>query len=202
LPSELQQRMEGLALRRPRRSIATIHRQVGSLAQQHGWSQPSYGTVYDVIRHLDPGLVMLAHEGPKAYKETFDLHYRREASRPNEIWQADHTSLDIWVRDERGYPVRPWLTVILDDYSRAVAGYRVGTEAPSALRTALVLRQAIWRKSVPHWQVCGIPDAFYTDHGSDSSTWSKSRRTSRWAWSSPASANPGAAAASSDSSRP
>ena len=59
------------------------------------------------------------------YRERFDLLYRREASRPNEIWQADHTPLDIWVLDERGQPARPWLTVILDDYSRAVAGFRV-----------------------------------------------------------------------------
>jgi putative transposase len=35
------------------------------------------------------------------------------------------------------------------------------------LQTALALRQAIWRKSEPGWHVCAIPDAFYTDHGSD-----------------------------------
>jgi putative transposase len=31
----------------------------------------------------------------------------------------------------------------------------------------LALRQAIWRKSEPLWQVCGIPEVLYTDHGSD-----------------------------------
>jgi putative transposase len=59
------------------------------------------------------------------------------------------------------------LTVILDDDSRAVAGYMVTFEAPSALHTALALRQAIWRKPEPTWQVCGIPGILYTDHGSD-----------------------------------
>ena len=49
----------------------------------------------------------------------------------------------------------------------AIAGYAVNLDAPSALQTALALRQAIWRKSEPGWHVCGIPDAFYTDHGSD-----------------------------------
>ena len=43
----------------------------------------------------------------------------------------------------------PWLTVIVDDYSRAIAGYAVGLDAPSAMQTALALRQAIWRKSDP-----------------------------------------------------
>jgi hypothetical protein len=32
---------------------------------------------------------------------------------------------------------------------------------------ALALRQAIWRKEDPRWQICGIPSTFYTDHGSD-----------------------------------
>jgi putative transposase len=59
------------------------------------------------------------------------------------------------------------LTVIEDDKSRAIAGYRLSWSAPSAIQTALTLRQAIWRKEDARWQVCGIPDIFYTDHGSD-----------------------------------
>ena len=47
---------------------------------------------------------------------------RRESVHPNDVWQADHTELDIMVLDETA---RPWLTVILDDHSRAVAGYTV-----------------------------------------------------------------------------
>jgi putative transposase len=46
-------------------------------------------------------------------------------------------------------------------------GYAVNLGAPSAIQTALALRQAIWRKSEPGWHVCGIPATFYTDHGSD-----------------------------------
>ena len=70
-----------------------------------------------------------------------------------------------------GHPVgpagRPWLTLIEDDHSRAVAGYAVNLGAPSALTTALAFRQAIWRKPWPGWHVCGIPGAFHVDHGSD-----------------------------------
>jgi putative transposase len=35
------------------------------------------------------------------------------------------------------------------------------------LHTSLGLRQAIWRKDDPRWNVCGIPGVLYTDHGSD-----------------------------------
>ena len=71
------------------------------------------------------------------------------------------------LRGDHGQAQKPWLTIIVDDYSRAIAGYLLSFEAPSALHTALALRQAIWRKAEPSWQVCGIPGVLYTDHGSD-----------------------------------
>jgi putative transposase len=167
LPEQLVTVIEGMALRRPPPSAATIHRQVIDLAGEQGWPAPSYATVYAIVAGLDPGLRTLAHEGTKRYQEVFDLVYRRQAAGPNDIWQADHTELDLWVITPDGKPARPWLTVIEDDYSRAVPGYAVNLGAPSALQTALALRQAIWRKTDPGWHVCGIADVFYTDHGSD-----------------------------------
>src|SRR2546425_2871718 len=86
---------------------------------------------------------------------------------PTRCGKPDHTPLDLWVLDERSRPARPWLTIVLDDYSRAVAGYALSLHAPSSIQTALALRQAIWRKGEPRWSVCGIPDTFYNDHGSD-----------------------------------
>ncbi len=119
LPDALVGLIEGLALRRPPPSIASIHRQAAAMARAQGWPVPGYDGVYAIVRGLDPALVTLAHDGTKAYKETFDLLCRHQAAAPNETWQADHTPLDLWVLDERGKPERPWLTVILDDYSRA-----------------------------------------------------------------------------------
>ncbi|RUP02113.1 MAG: transposase [Mycobacterium sp.] len=167
LPDQMVTLIEGLALRRPPISAANIHRQVTQIAPQRDWPVPSYSTVYAIAAGLDPGLRTLAHEGTKRYEETFDLVYRRQASGPNELWQADHTELDLWVITPSAKPARPWLTVIEDDHSRAAAGYMVSLEAPSAINTALALRQAIWRKPDPGWPVCGIPGVFYTDHGSD-----------------------------------
>lgn len=48
-----------------------------------------------------------------------------------------------------------------------MAGFALSLHPPSSIQTALALRQAIWRKGDPHWSVCGIPETFYTDHGSD-----------------------------------
>ena len=159
--------IEGLALQKPKPSIASVYRKVITLAKAQEWEPPSYDQVYRIIKQLDRGLLMLAHEGAKAYQDTFDVIVRHEAERPNALWQADHSLLDIWLRNEQGQPAKPWLSIILDDYSRCVAGYLIGFQAPSALQTALVLRRAIWRKEDPRWHICGIPEQFYTDHGSD-----------------------------------
>ena len=82
-------------------------------------------------RRLDPHLLTLAHDGPLALRDRYELVYRRQAERPNTIWQADHTLLDLLILDHAGKPARPWLTVV-DDYSRAVAGHIVFLGAPSA----------------------------------------------------------------------
>ena len=165
--TELQEIIEGLALQRPRLSAAAIHRKVRDIAKRTSQPVPCYSTVYAVVRGITPALLKMAHEGTKAYSETFDLIYRREASAPNAIWQADHTQLDVTVQDTDGRSRRPWLTVIMDDYSRAIAGFVLSFNAPSAIQTSLALRQAIWRKAQPGWQACGIPEVLYTDHGSD-----------------------------------
>ena len=68
------------------------------------------------------------------------------------------------VLDANGEAIRPWLTIIMDDYSRAIAGYAIFLGAPAALHTALALRQAMWSKPHAAWPVCGIPDVLYVEY--------------------------------------
>jgi putative transposase len=163
---ELEQLVRGFALQRPQVSHATIYRKIKEICINKNQPAPSYRTVYNIIREIPPALSTLALEGTKAYKDRFDLLHRQEALHPNSVWQADHTMLDLYVREGKRI-VRPWLTIIEDDYSRIIAGYSVSLKAPSAIHTALALRQAIWQKGLPGWQVCGIPLVLYVDHGSD-----------------------------------
>ncbi len=163
----IKEAIEGLALQRPPLPVTAIHRQVRRLAQDLGEEPPSYWVVYRIVAALPADLVILAHEGTKAYSDAFELLHRREADGPNAIWQADHTPLDILLIRPGGQAAKPWLTTVICDYSRAVAGYFLSFEDPSALHTSLALRQAIWRKGDARWIVCGIPDVLYTDNGSD-----------------------------------
>jgi putative transposase len=167
LDKELKQVIEGLCLRRPALPASAIHRTVQNLCVRNGWRVPSYDVVHEIASQISPDMKVMAHEGLSSYEQTFELLHRHEAERSNDLWQADHACLDILVLDSTGKAVKPWLTAILDDYSRAVAGYYLGAEPPSSMRIALALRQAIWRKSELVWTICGIPDQFYSDRGSD-----------------------------------
>jgi putative transposase len=120
-----------------------------------------------MVRQLRPAMGTLAQDGPAAFRDRYELIYRHRAEGPNALWQADHTRLALLVLDATGKAVRPWLTIIMDDYSRAVAGYTLFLEAPTTLPTALAFRQALWRKPQAAWPVCGLPDVLYVDYGSD-----------------------------------
>jgi putative transposase len=167
LPEQMVEFIEGLALRRPPPKMAEVHRAVNVVGVERGWPPVSYSVVRRIVVGLDRGLLALAHHGSDVYRDEFELVMRREAAHPNDIWQADHTWLDLMVLDQAGRPARPWLTVILDDHSRAVPGYTVFLGDPSMLQTALAFRQAIWRKTDPAWPVCGLPAVLYSDHGAD-----------------------------------
>ena len=168
LPTDLVIAAEALALRRPVPTTAYIHRRISDLARDRGCAAPSYSTVRAIIAGTDPGLRTLALHGDAAYRDQFELVHRRTAARPNQQWQADHTLLDLAILvDEAGRSARPWLTVILDDHSRAVAGYTVFLPDPTAEQTALALHQAVRRKTNPAWPVLGLPEVLYSDHGAD-----------------------------------
>ena len=53
---------------------------------------------------LDPQLLTLARDGAAALRDRYELVYRRQSEQPNQIWQADHTELDLLVLDETGAP--------------------------------------------------------------------------------------------------
>jgi putative transposase len=110
----LQEAIEGLALKKPPLSIKVVCNQAKLLADRLGEEAPTYNLVYDVVSRLPADLVALAHQGSKAYGNSFDLIYRREAARSNAIWQADHTPLDIELLQSDVYSAmtaKPWLSV-------------------------------------------------------------------------------------------
>lgn len=91
-------------------------------------------------------MVTLAKSGDKAYADKYEIIMRRESKYPNQIWQVDHCLLSIKVIHKDKIEEHPWLTIIIDDFSRCIMGFCLYTGAPSAMQTALALRKAIWYK--------------------------------------------------------
>ena len=93
----------------------------------------------------------------------------------NQVWQCDHTKIDVLVVDQSGEVLgRPWLTIVVDTYSRCIMGLHLGFDAPSAQVVGLALRHAILPKqyAVAYelqqvWDTYGLPQYLYTDGGRD-----------------------------------
>lgn len=98
-----------------------------------------------------------------------------EVKESNQVWQCDHTRVDLLVVDQVGEVLgRPWLTTIVDTYSRCIIGIHLGMEAPSAVVVCLALRHAILPKQYSSayeltqlWGTYGIPQYLYTDGGKE-----------------------------------
>jgi putative transposase len=93
----------------------------------------------------------------------------------NHVWQCDHTRADLLLVDQNGELLsRPWLTTVIDTYSRCIMGFNLGFDAPSSDLVALALRHAILPKRYGpeyklhcEWGSYGKPEHFYTDGGKD-----------------------------------
>lgn len=136
---------------------------------------PSHPTVYKVINfHLAQGQIIQTTEGIL------------EITHSNQIWQCDHTKLDIFLVDNQGEVIfqldnkgeevigRPYITLIMDSYSGCVAGFYLGFEAAGSHEVGLALRHAILPKQYESeyelqekWNVCGVPEYWVTDRAKE-----------------------------------
>lgn len=128
---------------------------------------PSYKTFTRWSKKWDPHKVKRAQEGARAAYDTepwhvIHHHTPRHGERPFEIGHIDHTQVDIQLRSvEPGGPTRkPWLTVLLDAYSRYVLAWVLSFNSPSAESCRAVLMQCIKNHN-------RLPDRVVTDSGAE-----------------------------------
>jgi len=72
-----------------------------------------------------------------------DVYLRRPATPRNQAWEADHKQLPLLVVPPRGPALRPWVTTVLDDGTRALVGWAISVvphtgTVLTALRMGLV----------------------------------------------------------------
>lgn len=120
---------------------------------EKGIPAPTYKTFTIAVRRRDPYRQKLKREGRRsAYPlEPFylelDLTTPRHGDRPFEIGHMDHTELDVEVVCSRTGRVlgRPWMTLLIDAYSRRVLAVYLTFDSPSYRSCMMVLREGVRR---------------------------------------------------------
>lgn len=112
---------------------------------------PSRMTVYRFIEGLNPYLVDAARLG----KHAANQKHRRAIDQLQvdgicHRWEIDHTFLDVMLIDpDTGLVIgRPYLTVVLDRYSRMVMAYLLHFAAPNTESVLRVIERAICPKEI------------------------------------------------------
>ena len=130
-----------------------------------GADVPSLRTFQEgIARALTPGQRAGLRAGERARRE-FDAYVRWEPEARNDLWEADHKQLDIDVRAggfER--PVRPWLTLFVEAYSRVVPGWAVSVRPHSGSILA-AFGAAVTVNPAKPWG--GVPVRLRVDRGAD-----------------------------------
>jgi putative transposase len=114
---------------------------------------PSQKTFYKYIKKKPQYLQIVKREGSKAaYSEepfyfVLERDTPRHGQRPFEIGHIDHTELDIELIDPetRQNLGRPWLTILIDAYSRRILVAILTFDSPSYRTCMMVLRECVRR---------------------------------------------------------
>jgi putative transposase len=141
---------------------------------------PSYRTVYRVLQPIiekQEKTQSVRSRGWRGSRLSVKTRDGQDLSveYSNHVWQCDHTRADVLLVDQDGQLLgRPWLTTVIDTYSRCIIGINLGYDAPSSQIVALALRHAILPKQYGseyklhcEWGTYGKPEHFYTDGGKD-----------------------------------
>ena len=139
-----------------------------NLCIERGLPPPSEKTFRKEIKRRKEEAVLLARNGRKAaygiteFQWHIDQSTPRHGERPFEIGHIDHTELDVELVDSRtGANLgRPWLTILMDAYTRVILAFFLTFDPPSYRSCMAVIRNAV--------QCHGrIPKTIVVDQGSD-----------------------------------
>lgn len=122
-------------------------------------------SVNRVIAGIKPSDCTYTREGRKKWEAEYMMKgIRVKPETVNEGWFGDHHQFDVFVLDERGKPVRPWLTAWYDIGSGVLVGWCINLNPNSGTITEALAR-AIARK--PNSPIYGAPNWIYIDNGKD-----------------------------------
>src|SRR5260221_3095109 len=127
---------------------------------------PSYKTFRLAIKRRSGYQQTYRRQGKRAAYQRLphylDYSTPRHGERPFEVAHIDHTEVDIELIDpDTGEVIgRPWLTILMDAYSRRILAFILTFDPPSYRTCMLVLRECVRRHG-------RLPDAVVVDGGKE-----------------------------------
>jgi putative transposase len=154
LPVEVEHRIDEAIDRvfkqRERPTMEKLRRDIRKDCDAAGLKPPSRRAIHARVAARSLRVLVTTREGTEAARQGFDLVRRGlRPTSPLAIVQIDHTKVDIQLVDDLARAVvgRPWLTLLLDVFSRSVVGFCLSFDAPSAAGVALAIGQAVLPKA-------------------------------------------------------
>ena len=180
LPGPVERRIddaiEAIFKTRERPTMAKLRRDLWKDCRAAGLQPPSRKAIQARVSARSLRELAKAREGSKAARQRFSpVQPGLRPRSPLAIVQIDHTKVDIELVDElrRAVIRRPWLTLLLDVFSRCVVGFHLSFDPPSAAGVALSIAQGVLPKAEwlsqrgisLAWPTHGLPQSIHLDNG-------------------------------------
>lgn len=166
-------------LTKQKKKAAKVIREMGMLCRKLDLEQPHANTIRSRIKKLNAYEKKKAREGGKAARDAYAQIKGQfpGADFPLAVVQVDHTLVDIILVDDTfRLPIgRPWLTLLIDVFSRMVLGFYISFDPPGNLSLGLCLSQAFLPKEQwlakfdieTPWPCWGLPRTIHADNAKE-----------------------------------
>lgn len=171
--------VENRYLSRDRWPLLKVIEEVGRLCTNAKLRRPHPNTVRRRVEAISDALKLERRHGKRAAREKYGSVGKAavDADGPLALVEIDHTQVDVMLVDEEiRLPIgRPWLTLVIDVFSRVILGFYIGLDPPSSLSVGLALTHAILPKdrwlaklgltfAYPFW---GVPRMIVVDNAAE-----------------------------------
>lgn len=140
-----------------------VHAQLIAHCMQSGITAPSYPTFNQYLKSCENDSTRRIRYGKRiAYQQevffySLDYDTPRHGVRPFEYVHIDHTLVDVELKCRRtGKPLgRPWLTLMVDSFSRRIMAFHLGFNAPDRATVLMCFRAFVQRwNRLPFMTIC------------------------------------------------
>jgi len=146
-------------------TATALHGKIQAACEDAGLAAPSYATVLERVGDVDRHALAGDRGGAKVAQQVEEYNFYlesespRHGERPWERAHADHTLVDVELVDsETGLALgRPWLSLLIDAYSRRVLAYWLTFDEPSYRSLLMLVRRCAkrWGRLPEEWVVDG-----------------------------------------------